>query len=455
MTDLPLGWAPTTIGVLGKLYCGQSPPAQAVNREARGTPYVSGPDQWVDGQLILEKWTTAPRRMVPSDCIFITVKGAGVGTTFPGVECAIGRDIYAFRPWPDLDVRFVHLALDHDIRSLIHRAAGLIPGLTREDILNQPAFLPPVNEQRRIVEKVEALLARVNAARDRLAKVPAILKRFRQAVLAAACSGRLTENSRPDKPWPSTELQRVVKSLDQGWSPKCDIEASPSPDIWGVVKTTAIQALMFREHENKRLPPNLKPRPELEIRSGDLLITRAGPRARAGVCCLVHSVRPRLMICDKVYRFRADVRHIVPEFLVLALNAPAVLEAIEAMKTGISDSGVNLTMEKFLALTVPVPGVAEQREIVKRVDAVFRVTDVIENRVAAATARAKNLITGVLAKAFRGALVPTDAELARQEGRDYEPASVLLERIQRERERATHEASGDSRRRRRPKSKKA
>ena len=56
--------------------------------------------------------------------------------------------------------------------------------------------LPPVEEQQRIVAKVEALLARVNAARQRLAKVPAILKRFRQSVLAAACSGRLTADWR-------------------------------------------------------------------------------------------------------------------------------------------------------------------------------------------------------------------------------------------------------------------
>jgi type I restriction enzyme S subunit len=72
---------------------------------------------------------------------------------------------------------------------------------------------------------------------------------------------------------------------------------------------------------------------------------------------------------------------------------------------------------------------AEQHEIVRRVEALFQLADAIEKRVAAATARADKLTQAILAKAFRGELVPTEAELARRKGRAYEPASVLLERI--------------------------
>jgi type I restriction enzyme S subunit len=75
----------------------------------------------------------------------------------------------------------------------------------------------------------------------------------------------------------------------------------------------------------------------------------------------------------------------------------------------------------------------EQKEIVRRVKALFTLADKIEVRVKAATARAEKLTQAILAKAFRGELVPTEADLARQEGRDYEPASVLLERIRAER----------------------
>ena len=81
----------------------------------------------------------------------------------------------------------------------------------------------------------------------------------------------------------------------------------------------------------------------------------------------------------------------------------------------------------------PVPPLEEQHEIVRRVEVLFQLADAIEKRVAAATKRTDKLTQSILAKAFRGELVPTEAELARREGRSYEPASVLLERIQAER----------------------
>jgi type I restriction enzyme S subunit len=86
------------------------------------------------------------------------------------------------------------------------------------------------------------------------------------------------------------------------------------------------------------------------------------------------------------------------------------------------------------ALQVPIPPLEEQDKIVRRVEALFGLADVIEKRVAVATARADKLTQAILTKAFRGELVPTEAELARRERRSYEPASDLLARIKSERE---------------------
>ena len=84
-------------------------------------------------------------------------------------------------------------------------------------------------------------------------------------------------------------------------------------------------------------------------------------------------------------------------------------------------------------MLVPVPPPAEQQEIVRRVEALFSLASTIEHRFTAATLHTDKLTQSILAKAFRGELVPTEAELARREGREYEPASVLLERIKKER----------------------
>jgi type I restriction enzyme S subunit len=96
----------------------------------------------------------------------------------------------------------------------------------------------------------------------------------------------------------------------------------------------------------------------------------------------------------------------------------------------------HLSFDHLRATSIPLPPLEEQHEIVRRVEALFELAEAIERRVAAAAARAEKLTQSILAKAFRGELVPTEAELARREGREYEPASVLLERIRAEPESA-------------------
>lgn len=104
---------------------------------------------------------------------------------------------------------------------------------------------------------------------------------------------------------------------------------------------------------------------------------------------------------------------------------------MKARYIGMSMPRINV--EHAREIPIAIPPIAEQHEIVRRVEALFRLADAIEKRVAAATARSDKLTPAILAKAFRGELVPTEAELARREGRDYEPAAVLLERIRVER----------------------
>lgn len=160
------------------------------------------------------------------------------------------------------------------------------------------------------------------------------------------------------RPLPSGKL------LQQGWSPQCEKEPSPDDNTWGVLKTTAIQPGEFLSAENKRLPDRLSSRPAIEVHTGDLLMTCAGPRKRCAVPCLVKGTRPRLMMSGKMYRFRADESIMEPRFLELALLEPDTQRSLDKMKTGISDSGLNLTQSRFLELELAVPPVDEQRRIV-------------------------------------------------------------------------------------------
>jgi type I restriction enzyme S subunit len=73
-------------------------------------------------------------------------------------------------------------------------------------------------------------------------------------------------------------------------------------DEWGVLKVGAVSFGWFDESQNKALPPELKPRELYEVKSGDLIISRANIARYVGACALVSDVRPNLMLCDKLFR---------------------------------------------------------------------------------------------------------------------------------------------------------
>ncbi|AOY87704.1 hypothetical protein BKP64_05695 [Marinobacter salinus] len=312
---------------------------------------------------------------------------------------------------------------------------ALYPAAKSSDVQNFEFPLPPLAEQKVIADKLDTLLAQVENTKTRLEHIPQILKRFRQSVLAAAVSGRLTEEWRDLAGLPEWEIKvlgDVIGNIDQGWSPKCHNEPT-SDESWGVIKTSSVLPMDFVEYENKKLPSNLDTKPNLRVLPSDILTTRAGPRSRCGITCYVSSLSKNLMICDKVYRYRVIEGKGSSKFLALQLNSPSVLEEIETLKTGISESGMNLTQKKFRELELNWPTPEEQTEIVRRVDQLFAHADRIEHRVNNALARANNLTQSILAKAFRGELTQQwrkeNPELVSGEN----SAEALLKRIKAER----------------------
>ena len=219
------------------------------------------------------------------------------------------------------------------------------------------------------------------------------------------------------------------RTLHQGWSPQCDKMPSPSEDVWGVLKTTAIQAGEFQPEYNKLLPTGLEPRPLIEVKEGDILITCAGPRVRCGVSCLVRQTRKRLMMSGKMYRFRVDPSRTDARYVETFLQTERARLAIDKMKTGSSDSGLNLTHDRFRQLPIPVAPLPEQRRIVAEVEKQFTRLDAGVAALRRTQANLKRYRAAVLKAACEGRLVLTEAELARKERRDSENGNDALVRV--------------------------
>lgn len=232
------------------------------------------------------------------------------------------------------------------------------------------------------------------------------------------------------KGWAEGTIEDVLgvlpsgKQLDQGWSPRCENFPSASEETWGALKTTAIQDGWFEPEHTKQLPEHLEPKPELEVKPGDVLLTCAGPRVRCGVICRVNEVRRKLFISGKMYRFRPDERIVEPDYLMGFLRSPDQQLAIDRIKTGGSESGLNLTQERFKGLKVQFPPLPEQRRIVGKLDTLSARTTTARNHLSGIKSLVERYKLNFLRSVFRGEQTATFRDRS-----NLEPVDALLERI--------------------------
>lgn len=178
--------------------------------------------------------------------------------------------------------------------------------------------------------------------------------------------------------WRWVTLSDITLGMDSGWSPACEPTPSPDNDVWGVLKTTAVQVMQFHQEENKELPAHLEPKPEAEVKAGDILFTRAGPTNRVGISCLVESTRPRLMISDKIIRFHPVAAGTFGRYIALCLNAGSTARYLDTAKSGMAASQVNISQEKLKLAPIPLAPLPEQHRIVAKVDELMALCDHLE-----------------------------------------------------------------------------
>lgn len=458
---IPVGWAPTTLGAIGKLHCGQSPSSADTNTEGKGAPYFSGPESWEHGKVLTERWTTDPRRLVPDGCIFITVKGAGVGKTCIGISGAIGRDIYAFEVNPGINVHYAHYAIRDTVETLKKEAQGDIPGLSRTHIEDHKLRLAPTSEQDRIVAALDERLSELDASVASLERAERNLVRYRAAVLAAACSGTLlpTEadlarrqcrsfeaadqllarilverrkaNTKARYDEPAQPDTSKLPKLPEGWVWVCldQILAEPLsngrsvPDAtegFPVLRLTAIRggAIDLREHKIGMWTAN-EARPFL-VQGGDILLSRGnGTLAFVGRGGVVPDDPIPVAFPDTMIRVRRSAS-VDRAYLAMLWNSPLVRAQIE--KAARTTAGIYKVNQQILeGVCLPLPPLGEQPRIVAEVDRHLSRADALAASIAQSKRRAQRLRRAILAAAFQGRLVPQDP--------NDEPANVLLDRI--------------------------
>lgn len=183
-----------------------------------------------------------------------------------------------------------------------------------------------------------------------------------ESILRSSTNGPEHQHS-----WPIARLGDLVADLENGWSPKCH-DHPAREGKWGVLKLGAVSFGTFDATENKELPASLKPRPEYEVKTGDVLISRANVVRYVGACAYVESTPPHLMLCDKIFRvrFRSDGK-LLPRFLAEAMKLHSVREQIESRLTGTSPTMKNISKPSLLGLEFPLPDIEVQKQLIEGV----------------------------------------------------------------------------------------
>lgn len=408
------------------------------------------------------------------DDILIARYGASLGRICSGMEGAYNVALAKVVTPLNIEKAFLKYFLrsDHFQQPLMLLSRSAQNGFNKEDLTKFPFILPALAEQQEIVRQLDVMLAQVEQIKARLDAIPAILKKFRQSILADAVSGKLTEEWRAKNnsfttnqvalekehhdTWVAHKEQYSLKGkykkphivneehcfeIPQSWlwsnlgqlcwSVKDGPHFSPKYSDTGIPfisggnirpnKIDFSNCKYISEELNEELSKRCKPE------FGDLLYTKGGTTG------IAHLNQENKNFNVWVHVAVLKIINLVNgKYLQHALNSPHCYEQSQLYTHGVGNQDLGLT--RLINITVPLPPQEEQLEIVRSIEHHHRLAEHIESLLESAKKRVNLLTQSILAKAFSGELTAEWREQHQDLITGVNSAEALLAKIQAERE---------------------
>lgn len=467
MSNLPEGWVETTLGDLGKWSSGGTPKSTVAEYYGGQIPWIRTGDLRhdvlidVEGRITSEGLKNSSAKLFPAGTLLIAMYGATIGkTAVTTFEAATNQACAALLPigvtanlipfvWKYL------ISLEEAFNEI--GQGGAQPNISQTIIKRHPIPLPPLAEQGRIVEKLDALSAQSAAANTALTRTETLITRYKAAVLASAVRGRMTNDWReantiptvserlknyspPEQPRGGREASDTIldgvgglalnipeRTLPTGWEwvplnhlARQETGHTPSrskPQYWdGGIPWIGIKDA--RLHHGGKIVHTLQTVTQLGL---DNSASRLLPK---GTVCLSRTasvgyvfIMGREMATSQDFVTWTCGDLLLPKYLMYALMG----EGEEIRRFGKGTTHTTIYFPEVRAMHIALPPLEEQAEIVARIEAAFAQIETLARATAAARAALTQLDRALLTKAFQGKLVPQNP--------NDEPASELLARM--------------------------
>ncbi|OQY99682.1 MAG: hypothetical protein B6D41_01240 [Chloroflexi bacterium UTCFX4] len=466
--ELPQDWEWVNLPSLVTELESGSRPKGGVKKIASGIPSIGGEHLASDGgfkfstpRYVPESFASKMNKgwVKPFD-ILIVKDGATTGKTsfvddkFPFQKAVLNEHVFRLRALSEkIEQKYLFWFLyGHDGQKMIDSAfrGSAQGGINQAFVEAVRVPLPPLPEQHRIVNKIEALFAEARTARAALERAEPLLKKFRQAVLSAAFRGQLTERDANDEPasalleriraerikkweidlrakgkdptkakfveaeppntrelgelperWEWAGLGEISWDAGYGTSQKCDYTISSAP----VLRIPNIASGKFDLSDLKYAKDVSRLNRDDALAEGDLIIVRTnGSKDLVGRGAVVQqSFEQVLFYASYLIRFRMVTMPTLLKWTAAIWNSPLVRKYIE-QNVSTTAGQYNVNIAKLSGVPIPLPPLAEQQRIVERIESLFAQAEQIERAVEIARRRAEKVEQAILARAFRGEL---------------------------------------------------
>lgn len=437
--SLPAGWTWAPLGDLVRVIRGVT----FKKGDARSTPKegyfpilrannIEDSLTFNDLVFVPERYVSEEQRLRAGDIVLaassgskrVVGKAASLHFSWQG---SFGAFCFALRPLNLPTGKYLALFLQSaEYRNYVARqSTGInINNVRAIDLETLPVPLPPEAVQARIVTEVDAQLTRLNSVTETLKRIQVNSKRYRATILKTACEGRLLigastavdasiEATRDPatlpKGWSWAQLGQFLTRIEAGKSFKCE-ERPPLNEEVGVLKVSAVTWGHFDEHESKTCTRPDLIKPNLFVREGDFLFSRANTLQLVGTCVIVGKTHKTLMLSDKILRLSFE--RIPAKWLLYILRSPHGRAEIERLATGNQESMRNIGQDRIRMIRIPVPPLGEIGPIIGEIERRLSLADQIDRSIELSLGRLRTLRLSVLKAAFagsRGRAVPASS----------------------------------------------